>query len=70
MFHLKNFRVAGHFSVIDRVVSNVLENVNQPAYKLGHSTDIALLLIKNEVHLALSRAQATVVVLLDQSEAF
>ena len=38
--------------------------------KLGHSTETALLSIKNDVHLALARGEATAVVLLDQSAAF
>ena len=54
----------------DHVTSNGLENVSQSAYKQGHSTETALLSIKNEVHLALARGEATAVVLLDQSAAF
>ena len=54
----------------DYVCSNGLENVEQSAYKLGHSTETALLSIKNDVHLALARGEATAVVLLDQSAAF
>ena len=54
----------------DYVCSNGLENVKQSAYKLGHSTETALLSIKNDVHLALARGEATAVVLLDQSAAF
>ena len=52
------------------VCSNGLENVKQSAYKLGHSTETALLSIKNDVHLALAQGEATAVVLLDQSAAF
>ena len=48
------------------VSSNRLKNVKQSAYKLGHLTKTVLLLIKNDVHLALSRGEATTVVLLDQ----
>ena len=54
----------------DYVCSNGLENVKQSAYKLGYSTKTALLSIKNDVHLALARGEATAVVLLDQSAAF
>ena len=39
----------------DYVCSNGLENVKQSAYKLGHSTETALLSIKNDVHLTLAR---------------
>ena len=45
-------------------------NVKQSAYKLGHSNETVLLSIKNDVHLALARGEATAVVLLDQSAAF
>ena len=45
------------------------ENVKQFAYKLGHSTTSALLSIRNDVHLALDRGEATAVVLLEKSAA-
>ena len=45
-----------------------LENENQCAYRRGHSTDTALLSIKNQILLSLARGEATAVVLLDQSE--
>ena len=80
---LKNYRPVSGLSFIsklvehvvasqlnDHVTSNGLENVSQPAYKQGHSTKTALLSIKNKVHLALARGEATAVVLLDQSAAF
>ena len=80
---LKNYRPISGLSFIsklvervvasqlnDHVASNRLENVSQSAYKQGHSTETALLSIKNEVHLALDRGEATAVVLLDQSAAF
>ena len=80
---LKNYRPISGLSFIsklvervvasqlnDHVASNGLENVSQSAYKQGHSTETALLSIKNEVHLALARGEATAVVLLDQSAAF
>ena len=54
----------------DHVSLNGLENVRQSAYKLGHSTESALLSIKNDVHLAFAKGEATAVVLLDQSAAF
>ena len=41
--------------------SNGLENVKQSAYKFGHSTKTALLSIKNDVHFALARGEATTV---------
>ena len=36
----------------------------------GHSTETALLSIKNDIHLSLSRGEATALVLLDLSAAF
>ena len=50
--------------------SNNLDNPRQSAYKSGHSTETALLLIKNEIHLSLSRGEPTALVLLDLSAAF
>ena len=46
-----------------------LDNLYQLAYKAGHSTETALLSIKNEVHLSLSRGEPTVLVLVDLSTA-
>ena len=47
-----------------------LGNVFQSAYKSGHSTETALLNIKNDVHIALSKGMPTALVLLDLSAAF
>ena len=49
------------FQLNDHVIG--LDNVNKSAYKHGHLTENALLLIKNDVHLALARGEATDVVL-------
>ena len=54
----------------DLVSLNRLENVRQSAYKLGHSTESALLSINNDVHLTFAKGEAIAVVLLDQSAAF
>ena len=54
----------------DHVSLNGLENVRQCAFKLGPSTESALLLIKNDVHMAFAKGEATAVVLFDQSAAF
>ena len=54
----------------DYISSKGLENIRQSAYKLGHSTETALLSIENDVHLTLARGEATTVVLLDQSAVF
>ena len=50
--------------------SHDLGNIFQSAYKVGHSTETALLCIKNEIHLALSKGMPTALVLLDLSLAF
>ena len=50
--------------------SHDLGNTFQSAYKLGHSTETALLCIKNEIHLSLSKGLPTALVLLDLSAAF
>ena len=54
----------------DHVSLSGLENARQSAYKLGHSTESALLSIKNDVHLAFAKGETTAVILLDQSTAF
>ena len=54
----------------DHVTSNGLENISWSAYKHSHSTKTAHLSIKNEVHLAIARGEATAVVLFDQSTVF
>ena len=50
--------------------SHDLGNTFQPAYKVGNSTETALLCIKNEIHLFLSKGMPTALVLLDMSAAF
>ena len=47
-----------------------LDNPHQSAYKPGHSTETALLSIKNEVHLSLAHGEPTALVLLDLSAVF
>ena len=47
-----------------------MDNSYQSAYKSGHSTETALLSIKNDFHLSLSRGEGTALVLLDVSAAF
>ena len=67
---MKLFECVVASQLSDHVSLNGLENVRQSAYKLGHSTDSALLSIKTDVHLAFARGEATAVILLDQSAAF
>ena len=55
---------------MDHIQDHNLDNLSQSAYKQGHSTETALLSIKNEVHLSLARGEPTALVLLDLSAAF
>ena len=79
----KNYRPASGLSFISKLVERVvakqllehihvhsLDNPYQSAYKTGHSTETALLSIKNEVHLSLSQGEPTALILLDLSAAF
>ena len=50
--------------------SHDLGNTFQSAHKVGHSTETALLCIKNEIHLSLSIGMPTALVLLCLSAAF
>ena len=81
--NLKNYHPVSGLSFISKLVECVVakqllepihvHNLNNPyqsAYKAGHSTETALLSIKNEVHLSLSRGEPTALVLLNLSAAF
>ena len=80
---LKNYCPVSDLSFISKLVEHVvakqllehihvhnLDNSYQSAYKAGHSTETALLSIKNEVHLSLSRGEPTALLLLNFSAAF
>ena len=80
---LKNYHLVSGLSFISKLVERVvasqlskhvslhgLGNEYQSVYRRGHSTETALLSIKNQIHLSLARGEATAVVLLDQSAAF
>ena len=80
---LKNYRPVSGLIFISKLVERVvakqlvdhihrhgLDNPYQSAYKSGHSTETALLSIKNDIHLSLSQGEATALVLLDLSAAF
>ena len=56
--------------LMQHINSNNLDNPRQSAYKSGHSTETALLYIKNEIHLSLSLGEPTALVLLDLSAMF
>ena len=80
---LKNYRPVSGLSFLSKLVERIvaaqirshmdshdLGNTFQSAYKLGHSTETALLCIKNEMHLSLSKGMPTALVLLDLFAAF
>ena len=80
---LKNYRPVSGLSFISKLVEHVvakqlvdhihqhgLDNSYQSPYKSGHSTETALLSIKNDIHLSLSQGEATALVLLNLSAAF
>ena len=52
------------------IVKNDLENAYQSAYRTGHSTETALLKLKNDIQINLAENKATAVILLDLSAAF
>ena len=56
--------------LLEHIHVHNLDNPYQSAYKTGHSTEAALLSIKNEVHLYLSRGEPTALILFDLSAAF
>ena len=75
---LKNYCPVSGLSFISKLVERVvdkqlvdhihrygLDNSYQSAYKSGHSTETALLSIKNDIHLSLYWGEATALVLLD-----
>ena len=80
---LKNYRPVAGLSFISKLVEHVvakqlvdhihrhgLDNSYQSAYKSGHSMEMALLSIKNDIHLSLPQGEATALVFLDLSAAF
>ena len=80
---LKNYRPVSNLNYIskllERVIAgqlncylhdNYLINPFQSAYKAGHSTESALLKIKSDIHLSLSKGHCTALTLLDLSAAF
>ena len=80
---LKSYRPVSGLSFLSKLVERIvaaqirshmdshdLGNTFQSAYKVGHSIETALLCIKNEIHLSLSKGMPTALVLLDLSAAF
>ena len=58
------------FQLKSHLDANGLVNNFQSAYKEGHSTETALLKIKDDIHLSLSEGKPSALVLLDLSAAF
>ena len=80
---LRNYRPVSNLSflikVMEKIVtSQIVEHMNthelfhpyQSAYRSGHSTETALLKIKNDIELALDCSEGVLMVLLDLSAAF
>ena len=80
---LKNYRPVSGLCFMSKLVERIvatqvkkhlemhnLGNDLQSAYKSGHSTETALLSIKNDIHVSLSKGEPTALVLLDLSAAF
>lgn len=80
---LKNYRPVSNLNYISKLLERVvagqlncylhdnnLINPFQSAYKAGHSTESALLKIKSDIHLSLSKGHCTALTLLDLSAAF
>ena len=80
---MKNYRPVSGLSFLSKITerviaaqvtahldSNNLGSRFQSAYKSGHSTETALLQIKNDIHLGLAHGKCTALVLLDLSAAF
>jgi hypothetical protein len=49
---------------------NNLQNTNQSVYKDGHSTETALLSIKNKIEISLAKGNPTILVMVDLSAVF
>ena len=69
-FLSKMVEKAATSQVTDHVDSNGLGEENQSAYKRHHSTETALLRVKNDVMQSLDKGRAVLMVLLDMSAAF
>ena len=80
---LKNYRPVSNLNymskllerVVARQLNNHLQNQNlvntsQSAYKAGHSTESALLKIKNDIHMSIAQGHCVALTLLDLSAAF
>lgn len=80
---LKNYRPVSNLNFISKVIERVVasqfqdhtmvhnfENPFQSAYRSNHSTETALLKVKNDIHINLASGKITALVLLDLSAAF
>ena len=56
--------------LMQHINSSNLDSARQSAYKSGHSTETALLHIKNDIHLSPSGGKSTALILLDLSALF
>ena len=69
-FLSKVIEKAASCQVMDHVDSNALGEILQSSYKRHHSTETALLKVKNDLLLSLDNDKAVLMVLLDMSAAF
>lgn len=80
---LKNYRPVSNLNYLSKLLERVvarqlnshlqnqnLTNTSQSAYKAGHSTESALLRIKNDIHMSISQGHCVALTLLDLSAAF
>lgn len=80
---LKNYRPVSNLSYLSKLLERIIASQIkqyldsnklcislQSAYRSGHSTESALLNVKNDIHLHLARGEQSVLVLLDLSAAF
>ena len=81
--NLKNYRPVSNLNYISKLIekvvaaqihehlkTNKLNNHYQSAYRAGHSTESALLIIQNDILRAMDRGKVTALTLLDLSAAF
>ena len=80
---LKNYRPVSNLNYLSKLLERVvarqlnnhlqdqnLVNTSQSAYKAGHSTESALLKIKNDIHMSIAQGHCVALTLLDLSAAF
>ena len=80
---IKDYRPISVFSVLSKVYERVilnqlcsfietqnLYNINQSGFRKGHSTNMLLLKLRDDIRTAMNRSEVTLSVLIDYSKAF